>query len=184
MPGADVTYKLCIFGDGGVGKTTLVNRYLTGLFKGDQTLTIGVEFHTKKVKINGKTINFQIWDFAGEKQFRFLLPSYVRGVTAGMFMYDITRYISLKNMQEWLETFKEGLKIDGQKFEDIPLIMVGGKLDLEYKRAVDRQEAIELAKKYDFEAFIETSAKTGQNVEIAFETLAKILLQKMGPLPK
>ena len=172
------TFKMCIFGDGGVGKTTLVNRYLTGLFKGDTTLTIGVEFHIKKLNVDGKNLTLQIWDFAGEKQFRFLLPSYVRGASAGIFMYDITRYSSLKNLESWLEVFKEGLRGDMEDINDIPLVMIGGKLDLEYKRAVSREIAIEIAKKHNFEAFLETSSKSGRNVEIAFESIGSSLVKK------
>ena len=176
------TYKCCIFGDGGVGKTTLVNRYMTGVFKGDTTLTIGVDFHIKDVDIGDTRIRLQIWDFAGEKQFRSLLPSYVRGASAGMFMYDITRYSSVKNMEEWLEVFAEGLKVDKENIDNIPLMMVGGKKDLEYKRAVPREEAVQVANEYGFEAFLETSAKTGFHVEMAFNTLARILAKKVGVL--
>ncbi len=82
----DAMFKLCIFGDGGVGKTTLVKRYLTGVFAGDTTMTIGVDFHIKKLNIEGKEVGLQIWDFAGEDRFRFLLPSYVFGTSGGIFM--------------------------------------------------------------------------------------------------
>ncbi|MCK4688545.1 MAG: GTP-binding protein, partial [Candidatus Lokiarchaeota archaeon] len=84
---ADAMFKICIFGDGGVGKTTLVKRYMTGVFKGDSTMTIGVDFHVKKLEINGLNVSLQIWDFAGEDRFRFLLPSYVIGASGGIFMY-------------------------------------------------------------------------------------------------
>jgi len=104
----DVMFKLCIFGDGGVGKTTLLGRYLTGIFKANQSITIGVDFHVKKLEVNGKKVLLQIWDFAGEKRFRFLLPSYVLGASGGIFMYDITRYSSLKNFPEWVKIFKNG----------------------------------------------------------------------------
>ena len=103
-------YKVCIFGDGGVGKTTLIGRYMTGVFKSNTEITIGVDFHIKKLDIQDKRVSLQIWDFAGEGRFRALLPSYVLGASGGIFMYDITRYSSLRNFQEWLTIFKKGDK--------------------------------------------------------------------------
>ena len=143
MSASDAMFKIVIFGDGGVGKTTLINRYLTGVFIGDSSMTIGVDFHVKKVDIDGKRVGLQIWDFAGENRFRFLMPSYVVGASGGVFMFDITRYTSLKNFNDWIEIFKTGYKANTQQ---IPVLMVGSKLDLEYKRAVSREEAFEMAK--------------------------------------
>ncbi len=175
MPAQDALFKVVIFGDGGVGKTSLVNRYLTGVFKGDSTMTIGVDFHMKKVEIEGKRVALQIWDFAGEDRFRFLLPSYVRGAAGGIFMYDITRYSSIKNFGEWMDVVKHGRK--GEK-ESIPIIMCGGKLDLEEKRAISSDDGYEIAKKYKLYGFVECSAKTGDNVEVIFETIARVMLEK------
>ena len=98
----DFLFKICIFGDGGVGKTTLLNRYVLGLFKDDSKMTIGVDFRMKQLKVNEKIVTLQIWDFAGEERFRFLLPHYITGASGGIFMYDITRYSSLKNLNEWI----------------------------------------------------------------------------------
>ena len=175
---ADVMFKLCIFGDGGVGKTTLLGRYLTGLFKANQSITIGVDFHVKKLRVNGKNILLQIWDFAGESRFRFLLPSYVLGASGGIFMYDITRYSSLKNFPEWVKIFKNGFI--GDKDKPLPVIMVGGKLDLGFKRAVPSKEAFDLAKSHKLHGYIECSAKDGRNIEEIFEEIAKLMLQRAG----
>jgi len=174
----DVMFKLCIFGDGGVGKTTLLGRYLTGIFKSDQTITIGVDFHVKKLRVNGKNVLLQIWDFAGESRFRFLLPSYVLGASGGLFMYDITRYSSLKNFPEWVNIFKNGFI--GDKDKPLPVIMVGGKLDLGFKRAVPSKEAFDLAKSHKLHGYIECSAKDGRNIEDIFEEIAKLMLRRAG----
>ena len=174
----DVMFKLCIFGDGGVGKTTLLGRYLTGLFKANQSITIGVDFHVKKLRVNGKNILLQIWDFAGESRFRFLLPSYVLGASGGIFMYDITRYSSLKNFPEWVKIFKTGFI--GDKDKPLPVIMVGGKLDLGFKRAVPSKEAFDLAKSHKLHGYIECSAKDGRNIEDIFEEIAKLMLRRAG----
>jgi len=174
---ADAMFKIVFFGDGGVGKTTLINRYLTGVFKGDSVITIGVDFHVKKVDIDGKRVSLQIWDFAGEDRFRFLMPSYVVGASGGIFMFDITRYTSLKNFYDWIEIFKKGYKGDNLQ---IPVLMVGSKLDLEYKRAVSREEAFDLAKKNNLYGYLECSAKEGENVGEIFEEIARLMMMKAG----
>jgi small GTP-binding protein len=174
MP-ADAMFKIVLFGDGGVGKTTLISRYLTGVFRSDSTITIGVDFHVKKVDIDGKRVSLQIWDFAGEERFRFLMPTYVVGASGGIFMYDITRYTSLKNFNDWIEIFRKGYKGDDHQ---MPVIMVGSKLDLEYKRAVSREEAFELAKKNNLHTYIECSSKTGENIEDVFLEIGRIMMKK------
>lgn len=168
-------FKVCLFGDGGVGKTTLISRFLTDVFKGGSQITIGVDFHIKKLEIQEKRITLQIWDFAGEERFRFLLPSYVLGASGGIFMFDITRYSSLRNFQDWLNIVRQGYK---GPLEQIPILMVGSKLDLEYKRAVSRDEAFELAKKNNLFGYIECSSKDGQNVQEVFLEMGRIMMKK------
>ena len=175
----DAMFKIVFFGDGGVGKTTLINRFLTGVFISDSQITIGVDFHVKKVDINGNRVSLQIWDFAGEDRFRFLMPSYVVGASGGIFMFDITRYTSLKNFDDWIEIFKKGYKGDNHQ---MPVLMVGSKLDLEYKRAVSRDEAFELAKKNNLFGYLECSAKSGENVEDIFQEISRLMMIKAGLL--
>ena len=177
MRGSDVLFKICIFGDGGVGKTTLLNRYLTGLFKDDSGITIGVDFHLKKLEMDGKRISLQIWDFAGEDRFRFLLPSYIMGSSGGIFMYDITRYSSLKNFQEWLNVVDTGSVGEPER---IPVMMVGSKLDLADRRAVSAQEALELAKSNGLYSYSECSSKTGENVEEIFNEITRVMMRRAG----
>ncbi len=174
----DVMFKVCFFGDGGVGKTTLIGRYLTGVFKSTTSITIGVDFHVKKIKIDNKLVSLQIWDFAGENRFRFLLPSYVVGASGGIFLYDITRFSSLKNFPEWIEIFKKGFV--GAKNKPLPVIMVGSKLDLSYKRAVSSKEAYDLAKAQNLFGYIECSSKDGRNIEDVFTEIAKLMLTRAG----
>ncbi len=174
----DVMFKICFFGDGGVGKTTLIGRYLTGVFKSTTSITIGVDFHVKKIKIDNKLVSLQIWDFAGENRFRFLLPSYVVGASGGIFLYDITRFSSLKNFPEWIEIFKKGFI--GAKNKPLPVIMVGSKLDLSYKRAVSSKEAYDLAKAQNLFGYIECSSKDGRNIEDVFTEIAKLMLTRAG----
>jgi len=172
-------FKLCIFGDGGVGKTTLVNRYLTGVFKTGTTMTLGVDFHVKTIVIDEVTVGLQIWDFAGEEQFRYLLPRYTMGASGGIFMFDVTRYMSLNNLSDWLDVFKEGL--EGAE-KNIPFLMVGGKTDLEDNRSVPKEEAMKIAELNNFSSYIECSSKTSQNVEEIFLKISRLMLEKANLL--
>ena len=152
-----------------------MNRYLTGLFTEDSGITIGVDFHLKKINFDDRRVSLQIWDFAGEDRFRFLLPSYLMGASGGIFMFDITRYTSLTNFNDWVKVVEQGTI--GQK-EAIPILMVGSKLDLEYKRAVPMEDAMKIAKNNGLYGYVECSSKTGQNVEEIFIELTKEMIRK------
>lgn len=169
-----LAFKLCIFGAGGVGKTTLITRFVTKIFEDNIKMTIGADFSIKNVDVEGKTLTLRIWDFAGEERFRVLLPSFAKGADGGIFMFDITRYSSVKDIDDWLSIFEYFVS---EKERKIPIIMVGGKSDLEEKRSVQIEEAIELANKYKLLGYIECSSKTGDNVEEIFESIAKKMIE-------
>jgi len=122
----------------------------------------------------------QLWDFGGEDRFRFLLPKYVSGSSGGIFMYDITRYSTLKNVEDWLEIFREEYTAKKQPGETLPIIMVGGKKDLEDKRSIPRTEAKRFVRTQNLFAYDECSAKTGENVELIFEELSRDLLRRIN----
>lgn len=169
-------FKLCIFGSGGVGKTTLIKRYVTKIFEEDIKMTIGADFSIKNVEVDGKTITLRIWDFAGEERFRVLLPSFAKGADGGIFMFDITRYSSIKDIDDWLAIFEYFVSESGNK---IPIVMVGGKIDLEDKRSVQTEEAMELSKSHNLQGYFECSSKTGNNVEDVFEYIAKKMIENI-----
>ncbi len=173
----DATYKLCIFGNGGVGKTTLVQRYLSGMFEVDTKRTIGLDIAIKDLDIEGKKILLQIWDFAGEERFRFILPGYAVGASAGIFMYDITNVNSLNNIDEWLDVFYQG-SIDNEK--NPPILLIGGKLDLEQKRAVYLEDVRKISSARNLYGPIECSSKTGERVEQIFTFIARIIMKNAG----
>ncbi|TET61425.1 MAG: GTP-binding protein [Promethearchaeota archaeon] len=168
-------FKTCIFGDGGVGKTTLVNRYVTGRYQEDFKMTIGVDFYTKGFEIDDNRVQLQIWDFGGEHQFKNLLPNYVIGASGGIFMYDISRFSSLTNIDEWLKVLKKNPEVQ-KKY--MPILLVGGKIDLELegKRVVEKEYAQEFGKKYNLFDCIECSSVSGENVEFIFETIARKMI--------
>jgi small GTP-binding protein len=168
----DATFKIIIFGDAGTGKTTLTQRFLTELFKSDQTMTIGVDFEVKSLTVDEQKVKLQIWDFGGEERFRFLLPTYVRGARGGLFLYDITNFSSIAHIDDWLSVIRKEIRA-----EDIfPIIVVGGKADLVESREVSSAEGIKIAKSRNVNGFIETSSKSGENVEKTFEALTRLML--------
>ena len=168
----DATFKIIIFGDAGCGKTTLTQRFLTNLFKSDQTMTIGVDFEVKSLTVDEQKVKLQIWDFGGEERFRFLLPTYVRGARGGLFLYDITNFSSIAHIDDWLSVIRKEIRA-----EDIfPIIVVGGKADLVESREVSSAEGIKIAKSRNVNGFIETSSKSGENVEKTFEALTRLML--------
>ncbi len=170
----DKTFKLCLFGDGGVGKTTLIKRYLTKVFDKDLKMTIGADFSVKELNLDGKNARLRIWDFAGEERFKVLLPSFAKGADGGIFMFDTTRYASLNNIEDWLSIFERSTS---EQHIEIPIIMVGGKIDLENQRSVESEEAQDLANKYNLHGYFESSSKTGDNVEEIFEFITRIMIE-------
>lgn len=172
----DYKFKVLIIGDGGVGKTTLTHRYLSGVFKEVYKMTLGMDFYIKKVDLNKKTIKLHIWDFAGEEKFRFLLPGAVLGAQGTIFMYDITRYATYKSLTDWLSVFDEANKSHGQ---EVSIILIGSKLDLKESRAISEEEAKNFAKKNKFLDYVECSSKTGENVNYLFEKITQIMLKKL-----
>jgi small GTP-binding protein len=137
-------------------------------------MTIGVDFEVKSLTVDAKKVKLQIWDFGGEERFRFLLPTYVRGAKGGLFLYDITNYSSIAHIDDWLSVIRKEIRV-----EDIfPIIVVGGKADLVENREVSSADGIKIAKSRNVNGFIETSSKTGENVEKAFEALTKLMLDE------
>ena len=164
---ADATYKIAIFGESNVGKTTLTQKYLTGIFKMDTQLTMGAEIFIKYLEINNKKIVLQIWDFGGEKLFRSPKANayIIKGAAGFIFMYDITRNSSLNNFKEWINL----LKIELTK--KIPIVLVGNKKDLENDRVIGKELAEEYLKDFEKLDLVECSSKTGENVNEIFQKI-------------
>jgi len=169
-------FKVVIVGDGGVGKSTMVQRLTTGQFI-PQKITIGTDLAVEEIQINERiTVRLQIWDFAGERRFRLFLPNYSRGATGCILCYDITRRSSFDNLIEWYD-------IVSNNADNPVIILVGEKLDLaDVRRSVDYQEAEEFKEEYNLTYFFETSSKSGVNNNTIFETLTRSILEKRGYL--
>lgn len=175
---SEALFKVIIFGEGGVGKTTLIRRYLEGYFEESIKMTIGVDFFMKHITIKDVRVSLQIWDFAGEERFRFLLPDYVSGASGGIFMYDITRQSTLNRTHEWMTIFKREYARK-KNDEVLPVIVLGGKIDREEDRSVDHAYAKQRLSDFNCLDFMECSSKTGENVEDAFIALTRHLIERM-----
>jgi small GTP-binding protein len=163
-------YKCVIVGDGGVGKSTMLQRLITEEFM-PMKMTIGSDFENYAVEVEGSVVQLQIWDFSGQKRFQFFLPNYCNGASGVLLCYDITRYATLKNIQKWYDLTEKNT-------DDPIFILIGEKNDLEHKRSVPKDSGEEMKEKLNLDYFFETSSKSGENNKLIFKTLAKAILEK------
>ena len=168
----DYLFKFVLLGDCAVGKSCLLKRFTEGTYDREFESTIGVEFGAKIIKVNEKNIKLQIWDTAGQETFKAITKSYYRGSSVMILMYDITRGETFISLEKWLKDIKSTLP-------HLPLIMiVGNKIDLDFKRQVEIEEAKEYASKNNF-LFEEISVKSGMNANDIFYKLSKEILNKL-----
>lgn len=164
-----ITFKIVMLGDSRVGKTCLTYRYISGNFLTDLKSTIGTALYTKTLNLNNRVIKLQIWDFAGEEKFWSLLKSYVVGANGAVLLYDITNRDSFSHLEEWLDVVRDCAG-------DIPVMLIGSKLDLEDSRNISREEGKKAAQRFNLFPFFELSSKSGENVEEALKNLVEILI--------
>ena len=169
----DYLFKYIIIGDAAVGKSNLLLRYAHGQFKPEYQLTIGVEFGAKNVEIRNKTYRIQIWDTAGQENFRSITRAYYKNSVCALVVYDISSRDSFNNVSTWIEDCKN------QSPKTIFMVLVGNKSDLSDKRRVSFEEGQQMAKNHNL-LFFETSAKTGENVDKIFEDSAKEINKKLN----
>ncbi|CAA7407972.1 unnamed protein product [Spirodela intermedia] len=160
----DYVFKVVLIGDSAVGKSQLLARFSRNEFSLDSKATIGVEFQTRTVLIDQKTIKAQIWDTAGQERYRAVTSAYYRGAVGAMLVYDITKRQSFDHMARWLEELR------GHADKNIVIMLVGNKSDLTTLRAVPTEDAKEFAERESL-FFMETSALEATNVEPAFLTV-------------
>ncbi|XP_052891981.1 ras-related protein Rab-4B [Anopheles moucheti] len=168
----DYLFKFLIIGRADSGKSCLLHHFIENKFKEDSSHTIGVEFGSRIVNVGGKSIKLQIWDTAGQERFRSVTRSYYRGAAGALLVYDTTSRDSFNVLWNWLNDARTLAS------QNICILLVGNKKDLEEDREVTFLEASNFAQENEL-IFLETSAKTGENVEEAFLKCSKTILAKI-----
>ncbi|XP_045474228.1 ras-related protein Rab-37-like isoform X2 [Harmonia axyridis] len=164
-----MTHKTILLGDSGVGKTSLLVKFDTGKFQaGSFSATVGIGFTNKIVAVDKTRIKLQIWDTAGQERFRSITHAYYRDAHALLLLYDVTNKTSFDNIRAWLGEIREYAQ------DDVVIMLLGNKADCGPQRAIRREDGERLAREYNV-SFMETSAKSGQNVDLAFLAVAREL---------
>ncbi|XXG78716.1 hypothetical protein AAC387_Pa08g2603 [Persea americana] len=164
--GEEYLFKIVLIGDSAVGKSNLLSRYARNEFNANSKATIGVEFQTQSVDINGKEVKAQIWDTAGQERFRAVTSAYYRGALGALVVYDISRRSTFDSARRWLE------ELTTHCDTTVVRMLVGNKCDLENIREVSVDEGKQLAEEEGL-CFMETSALDATNVKTAFEIVIK-----------
>ncbi|PPQ66026.1 hypothetical protein CVT26_010782 [Gymnopilus dilepis] len=160
----DYLFKVVLIGDSGVGKSNLLSRFTRNEFNLESKSTIGVEFATRSINVDGKTVKAQIWDTAGQERYRAITSAYYRGAVGALLVYDIAKHATYVNVTRWLKELRDHADAN------IVIMLVGNKSDLKHLRAVPTDEAKAFATENGL-SFIETSALDASNVEAAFQTI-------------
>lgn len=160
----DYVFKIVLIGDSAVGKSQLLSRFARDEFSLDSKATIGVEFQTKTIVVDHKTVKAQIWDTAGQERYRAVTSAYYRGAVGAMLVFDITKHQSFEHIARWLEELRSHAD------KNLVIMLIGNKTDLGSLRAVETEDAKEFAERENL-FFMETSALEATNVETAFLTV-------------
>merc|ERR1712066_613608 len=161
-------YKVVFLGKQSVGKTSLITRFMYDSFDNTYQATIGIDFLSKTMYLEDRTVRLQLWDTAGQERFRSLIPSYIRDSTVAVVVYDITNANSFHQTSKWIDDVRT------ERGSDVIIMLVGNKTDLSDKRQVSTEDGERKAKELNV-MFIETSAKAGYNVKQLFRRVAAAL---------
>ncbi|CAB1444677.1 unnamed protein product [Pleuronectes platessa] len=173
----DIAFKVMMLGDSAVGKTCILVRFKDGAFLGGNFIaTVGIDFRNKVVDVDNLKVKLQIWDTAGQERFRSVTHAYYRDAQALLLLYDITSKTSFDNTRAWLTEIHEYAQ------KDVVIMLLGNKSDMAAERVVKTEEGEKLAKEYGV-PFMETSAKTGLNVDLSFLAIAKELRHRATQQP-
>jgi Ras-related protein Rab-6A len=165
---AQAKHKLVFLGDIYVGKTSIINRFMYESFDTNYQATIGIDFLSKTLYLDDRTVRLQLWDTAGQERFRSLIPNYIRDSSVAVIVFDITNRQTFINCDKWVEDVK------AERGGDAVIFIIGNKVDKIEERIVTLEEA--QAKAKSLEAFyLETSAKTGDNIKQLFKQIATTL---------
>ncbi|NHI83625.1 MAG: GTP-binding protein [Candidatus Thorarchaeota archaeon] len=170
---AEYRFKVVMLGDGAVGKTALTTRFTQGGFEADYKRTIGSDFAIKKLHLEDMDTNvtLQVWDLAGQPRFEVVRQGFYRGSRGGLLVYDVTRRRTFLNIDNWREECSKNLN------REVPLVVVANKVDLANSRIVSPEEGKKYANEHNF-LYVESSALTGENVEQAYSTLCRMMIEE------
>ncbi|PVF99067.1 ras-domain-containing protein [Serendipita vermifera] len=160
--------KIVLLGDQSVGKTSLITRFMYDTFDNTYQATIGIDFLSKTMYLEDRTVRLQLWDTAGQERFRSLIPSYIRDSSVAIVVYDITNRASFISTSKWIDDVRS------ERGNDVIIVLVGNKADLSDKRQVTHEETAAKAAQLGI-MFMETSAKAGHNVKALFKKIAMSL---------
>uniref|UniRef100_A0A7N0RFR1 Ras-related protein RABA2a n=1 Tax=Kalanchoe fedtschenkoi TaxID=63787 RepID=A0A7N0RFR1_KALFE len=160
----DYLFKVVLIGDSGVGKSNLLSRFTRNEFCLESKSTIGVEFATRTLQVEGRTVKAQIWDTAGQERYRAITSAYYRGALGALLVYDTTKATTFENVSRWLKELRDHADAN------IVIMLIGNKTDLKHLRAVATEDGQSYTEKEGL-SFIETSALESTNVEKAFQTI-------------
>jgi small GTP-binding protein len=168
-------FKIIIVGEGGVGKTCLVRRYVDDSFAENMEITVGVDLSVKRISNGSGEMIFQIWDLGGQPRFKEVADLYFKGASGMLAVFDVTRKASLDRLVDWIERVKTRAGL-------IPMVVIGNKVDLrnptEGIAGVSKDEGTQFASKFE-SPYIETSAKDNSGIADAFVNLAHKLAPKI-----
>ena len=170
----DYIFKLILIGSSGVGKSSILQRYIQKLFNSEYTCTIGVDFFMKTINIRDKSIKLQLWDTAGTEKFKSITTGYYRGANAAFVVFDLTSKSSFDSVSDWIENYYKYSNPDSEKH----VILIGNKSDLKENREVT-QEQIDNFTLNNKIKYFETSAKNGENIEECFYFIAEKLMNDL-----
>ncbi|CAA0842439.1 Ras-related protein RABA5b [Striga hermonthica] len=171
--GEEYLFKIVVIGDSAVGKSNLLSRFARDEFDHHSKATIGVEFQTQLMEVDGKEVKAQVWDTAGQERFRAVTSAYYRGAVGALVVYDISRKATFENIKRWLD------ELNTHCDTTVATMLVGNKCDLEDIREVSLEEGKALAEEEGL-FFIETSALDSTNVYNAFETVIREIFDKVS----
>ncbi|KAH0796026.1 GTP-binding protein YPTM2 [Histomonas meleagridis] len=167
--------KFIVIGESSVGKTCIVTRFCDNAFDESFLTTVGVDFKIKMIEIDGVTIKLQIWDTAGQEQFRTITKSYYRGAHGILLVFDVSKKETLTKTKMWMES------ITKEANDSVTVALIGNKIDLQ--REVSPEEGLEFAKEFGVPYF-ETSAKTGDSIDEVFNVMASTIKQRLDNEPE
>jgi len=168
----DLSFKIIVIGDSGVGKSSLTTKATKDYFENYYSPTVGFEFYTFNIRINDKNIRLQIWDTCGQEVYRSLINGFYRSASLAILVYSIENQKSFNSLESWLN------EIRTKGNPNVKLFLIGNKIDLKEKRKVSEEQAKKFQIDYGFDLFLETSAKTGYNTQKIFIEAARTLYEQ------